>query len=214
MRNRINFITFAMFFLFSCKEDYYHKININYDNFSKLNKKCQNEFKGHFTFYNVAISNYYCIDDFNKIGSDFDKDGINDSIAIVVPKQYNSFRHQTDCNINENDDLLLVIIVDKKVSFYKKIVSKKSILEGQEIIVNSKNGFILIGDWGHSSKKFTEVYVNYYQKNFYIDSIKILREGKLQYNIVKRYNKGFFELKKYSRNYIDFLDNERSSEIE
>ena len=157
----------------SCKLNHKQNIDIVYPNFNVLDEKCKKEFEGSFTFDNIKISNYYYIE--HKIGLDIARNTSIDSIAIVVPKQFNMFRYDTNCNINDTDTNLLVITTKKSKDFlvYNKVISNASMLQGEELVVESKTGFIIQGDWGHSSKKFTNVYVNFYKDDFFIDSIRI-----------------------------------------
>lgn len=191
--------------LFSCKSNYTEKLDISYPNFNTLNGKCKEEFGGSFTFNKIKISNYYYIE--NKIGLHLAKDTRIDSIAIVVPKQFNMFRYNTECNINETDENLLVLSTNNNKSFqvYDKIISNVSMLKGQESIIKSNSGFIIQGDWGHSNKKFTNVYVNYYKSDFFIDSIRIESNGHYQYNKIKIFKRGSFRLKDYTNKYFDTL---------
>ncbi|MFH7019247.1 hypothetical protein [Flavobacterium sp. FlaQc-47] len=190
--------------LFSCTPTYTKKIDIQYQDFNIIDEKCKKEYGGSFTFDKIEISNYYYIE--HKIGFNPARNTI-DSIAIVVPKQFNMFRYDTNCNINDTDKNLLVITSSKSKEFfaYDKIISNESMLQGEELLLESKTGFIIQGDWGHSNKKFTNVYVNFYQNNFFIDSIRIQSDGKEQYNKIKTFKKSSFKLKNYTNKEINSL---------
>lgn len=117
------------------------------------------------------------------------------------------FRYDTNCNINDTDKNLLVITTKKSKDFfvYNKIISNASLLQGEESLLESNTGFIIQGDWGHSSKKFTNVYINFYQNNFFIDSIRIQSDGQKQYNKIETFKKSSFKLKNYTNKKIDSL---------
>jgi hypothetical protein len=50
----------------------------------------------------------------------------------------------------------------------------------------SKNSFSINGDWGHSNKFYSKIYISYKKRNFFIDSINIESNGIYNYN--KTYN--------------------------
>ena len=201
-------------FLLSCKENQnaISSKNILVDSIKPPNKiiikqNCINKTKGYYERFGLIISNFY--QPIRTSSIDFNNDGENDTIAIMKPfymqqNEYKCFSSKTD---SDNILVFAKTIKNKSVFFkkYSKVISLKDENLGIEDIESKTNGFTINGDWGHSNKLFSSVYVSYKNNDFYVDSLKIESWGIHQYNRTYKYDNLAYPLSKYKREVIDSL---------
>ena len=209
------YLIFALFIIFSsCKENQKalssNKILLDSIKCPKdiiIKENCVHKTKGYYERFGLIISNYYNTIETNT--TDYDKDGYLDTIAIIKP--FYKVQSEYQCYPSEsNSDNILVIIktVKTKNVFFKKFTKVLSIKDenlGIEDIESNVNGFVISGDWGHSNKLFSSVYVSYKKNDFYVDSLKIESLGIHQYNRTYKYDNLAYPLSKYKREVIDSL---------
>jgi hypothetical protein len=201
--------------LFSCKENQNtlqenRKVILDSVNRPKkvlLNDICLKKTNGYYQRFGVEISNYYRAIKTTPI--DFNKDGEIDTIAIIkpfyiLPNEYKCFP------TNTNDDNILIIsqtIKNRSILFkkYDKVIAIKDENLGIEEIKSISNGFIVNGDWGHSNKLFSSIYISYNNNNFFVDSLKIESWGLKQYSKTYKHDNLIYPLSKYKRGIVDSL---------
>lgn len=203
---------FLIIILFiSCKKDKYDVIDVDYNKKESLDKICSKKISGSTKKIGLQISNYYNVK--SAIGFDIDKDGSIDSAAIIRPRtaeQYNDLK-SFKCKYVESDKFYLVIVFFDKLKnkkfyyLFDKVISNKSTTLGDESIKSENGQLIIVGDWGHSGKIYSNVYISYHKKKFYVDSLAVESYGLIQKKVKKIYSKRQLNLIDYNFKIIDSI---------
>jgi len=146
--------------------------------------ECNSRITGYYDKYGVVISNFYPYSNIKTF--DYYLDGNKDSLVILRPFYSNNNDLENSCEITKNDKVLLISkVVNSKViktdKFYN-ILSNNSFFLGSKEIKTYKNNFSISGNWGHSNKFYSDIYISAKRDNFYVDSIRIESDGKYQYS--------------------------------
>ncbi len=181
--------------------------SLKYPLWHQLDDTCKQLTQGYFSCCNYKISNYYFID--NAITTDYDSDGDMDTITLVKPYHANLYTRTCFQNSELDTNFLFVCNVaqDKNshTAVYHNIVSSKDPLLGEEHIEAGDKGIVIVGDFGHSNKFGSKVFINFRKGNFFIDSIRYTTLGNKNLDSTMRFDNNSLPLENYNKDIIDRL---------
>lgn len=202
------FIFILVFFIFCSCRCSNHKISVDYYQFKLLNHSCQNLFKGYYSDMGINISNYYF--SYSKTDMHLDGSVFVDTIVVLKPKgNFFSGFYQDSCYDDNADNILLIFknIGSGKFKLWKrydKVLNNKALPVYNDEIESYKNGFVIKGDFGLSSRKvFSKIFISHQSNEFYVDSIYIDEWGINQYDTTYYFDT--FNLGSFNREFLDSI---------
>lgn len=168
---------------------------------------CFSYLQGYRNKFGLTISNFFKQE--IVLIYDFNKDNEMDSIITLFPFYTLDDELDNYCYLNDESASPILLFCKVKrgkimnVQIFKELLDFKSwSLGGQYIEPNENNQLCIFGDWGHSNKFYSTLYLNYYNNRVIIDSINIESYFKFQYN--KTY-KLTIEAKQFRNSIVDSL---------
>ena len=177
-------IIITLFFLISCDNHESKVEKLNYDTLvtdSKTdNIKCLKSTKGFKNRFGIVLPKYFVVN--NYISIDVNKDGKQDTIAVLTPSSFIPENVRKLCDtINVENRLLVKFIninnVKSKIEIYPKIISNEisTAWGGYEKLKKiNHNAFVLNGDRGQGCKFKYSIYMSVNSGKIYADSINFL----------------------------------------